>query len=105
MRMDLPFLKTMTQAGGKLNKDLAKEYIEWAQSKGKRFFVMYGQTEATARMSYLPLEHALDKYASILSFPIIIIKFKYFLIILNFIIINFRIFFIFVPNNIINISS
>lgn len=65
MRMDLPYLKTMTQAGGKLNKDLAKEYIEWAQSKGKRFFVMYGQTEATARMSYLPLEHAVDKYASI----------------------------------------
>ena len=65
MRMDLPYLKTMTQAGGKLNKDLAKEYIEWAQSKGKRFFVMYGQTEATARMSYLPLEHAMDKYASI----------------------------------------
>lgn len=65
MRMDLPYLKTMTQAGGKLNKDIVKEYIEWAQSKGKRFFVMYGQTEATARMSYLPLEHALDKYASI----------------------------------------
>lgn len=65
MRMDLPYLRTMTQAGGKLNKDIAKEYLEWAQSKGKRFFVMYGQTEATARMSYLPLEHALDKYASI----------------------------------------
>lgn len=64
-RMDLLYLKTMTQAGGKLNKDIAKEYIEFAQSKGKRFFVMYGQTEATARMSYLPLEHALDKYASI----------------------------------------
>ena len=64
-RMDLPYLKTMTQAGGKLNKDIAKEYIEYAQSKGKRFFVMYGQTEATARMSYLPLVHALDKYASI----------------------------------------
>lgn len=64
-RMDLPYLKTMTQAGGKLNKDIAKEYIEFAQSKGNRFFVMYGQTEATARMSYLPLEHALDKYASI----------------------------------------
>lgn len=64
-RMDLPYLKTMTQAGGKLNKDIAKEYIEFAQNKGKRFFVMYGQTEATARMSYLPSEHALDKYASI----------------------------------------
>ena len=64
-RMDLPYLKTMTQAGGKLNKDLAKEYIEYAKEKGKRFFVMYGQTEATARMSYLPFEHALEKYASI----------------------------------------
>lgn len=64
-RMDLPYLKTLTQAGGKLNKDIAKEYIEFAESNGKRFFVMYGQTEATARMSYLPLEHALDKYASI----------------------------------------
>lgn len=64
-RMDLPYLKTMTQAGGKLNKDIARQYIEFAQEKDKRFFVMYGQTEATARMSYLPLEHALDKYASI----------------------------------------
>lgn len=64
-RMDLPHLKTMTQAGGKLNKDIAKEYIEFAHSKGKRFFVMYGQTEATARMSYLPFDKALEKYASI----------------------------------------
>lgn len=80
MRMDLPYLKTMTQAGGKLNKDLAKEYIEWAQNKDKRFFVMYGQTEATARMSYLPLEHALDKYASI---GIAIPRGKFYLIDLN----------------------
>ena len=65
MRMDLPYLMTMTQAGGKLNKDLAKEYIEWARSKDKSFFVMYGRREATPRMSCLPLEHALDKYASI----------------------------------------
>jgi len=64
-RMGLPYLKTMTQAGGKLNKDIAKEYIEFAKEKGKKFFVMYGQTEATARMSYLPFEHALEKYASI----------------------------------------
>ena len=64
-KMDLPYLKTMTQAGGKLNAKLAKEYIENAQATGKRFFVMYGQTEATARMSYLPLDKALEKYASI----------------------------------------
>ncbi len=64
-RMDLPYLKTMTQAGGKLNKDIAKEYIDFAAANGKKFYVMYGQTEATARMSYLPWESAQEKYASI----------------------------------------
>ena len=64
-RMDLPSVKTMTQAGGKLNAELAKEYIDNAASCGKKFIVMYGQTEATARMSYLPWERAQDKYASI----------------------------------------
>lgn len=64
-RMDLPSVKTMTQAGGKLNADLALEYIQNAKAIGKRFYVMYGQTEATARMSYLPWERAEEKYASI----------------------------------------
>ena len=64
-RMDLPSVHTMTQAGGKLNADLAKEYIEQAEQAGKRFYVMYGQTEATARMAYLPWENAKEKYASI----------------------------------------
>lgn len=65
MRMDLPSVLTMTQAGGKLNAEIALEYIRWAKSVGKQFIVMYGQTEATARMSYLPWEHAEEKYASI----------------------------------------
>lgn len=65
MRMDLPCVKTMTQAGGKLNAEIALEYIQWAKSVGKQFIVMYGQTEATARMSYLPWERAEEKYASI----------------------------------------
>lgn len=64
-RMDLPSVKTMTQAGGKLNAELAKEYIDNAASCGKKFIIMYGQTEATARMSYLPWERAQDKYATI----------------------------------------
>ena len=64
-RMELPALKTMTQAGGKLNAKIAKEYIESAKAVGKRFIVMYGQTEATARMSYLPEDKAIEKYASI----------------------------------------
>lgn len=65
MRMELPDLKTMIQAGGKLNVDIAKEFIEEAKAKGKQFIVMYGQTEAAPRMSYLPFESALEKYASI----------------------------------------
>ena len=65
MRMDLPELKTMIQAGGKLNAIIAKEYIEDAQQKGKEFIVMYGQTEAAPRMSFLPFEKGLEKYASI----------------------------------------
>ena len=64
-RMDLPSVKTMTQAGGKLNAEVAKEYIDNAAASGKQFIVMYGQTEATARMSYLPWEAAQEKYASI----------------------------------------
>lgn len=65
MRIELPDLKTMIQAGGKLNANIAKEYIEDAQQKGKEFIVMYGQTEAAPRMSYLPFEKGLEKYASI----------------------------------------
>jgi len=64
-QMDLPALKTFTQAGGKLNPKLVKEYLELAHQYGKQFIVMYGQTEATARMSYLPFDNALEKYESI----------------------------------------
>lgn len=64
-KMDLPSLKTMTQAGGKLPKHLQKELAEYARKKGKQFIVMYGQTEATARMTYLPAEYSLEKIGSI----------------------------------------
>ena len=63
-RMELPSLRYMTQAGGKLSPALHKEFATYAQQQGKRFYVMYGQTEATARMSYLPYEKALDKCGS-----------------------------------------
>lgn len=65
LKMDLPELKTMIQAGGKLNAIIVKEYVEAAQANGKKFIVMYGQTEAAPRMSYLPFDKALEKYASI----------------------------------------
>lgn len=65
LKMDLPELKTMIQAGGKLNANIVKEYVEAAQVLGKEFIVMYGQTEAAPRMSYLPFDKALEKYDSI----------------------------------------
>lgn len=50
----------MTQAGGRLPPETARTYAEWARGTGVRFFVMYGQTEATARMAYVPPELLLD---------------------------------------------
>ena len=64
-RMDLPDLKTMIQAGGKLNAAYVKEYVDFAEANGKQFIVMYGQTEAAPRMSYLPFDKAVEKNASI----------------------------------------
>ena len=64
-RMELPHLKTLTQAGGKINETLHRDFAEFCKKSKKRFFVMYGQTEATARMSYLPCDQALSKIGSI----------------------------------------
>ena len=63
-RMDLPSLRTMTQAGGKLPPALHQKFSEDARAKGRRFVVMYGQCEATARMGYLPPERAVEKCGS-----------------------------------------
>ena len=43
---------------------LADKFAEYAKNHAKRFIVMYGQTEATARMSYLPPEKSIEKYGS-----------------------------------------
>ena len=63
-RMDLPSLKTITQAGGKLTVELTREIAEYSLKNDVKFFVMYGQTEATARMGYLPYEYCLNKCGS-----------------------------------------
>lgn len=64
MRMDLPSLRTMTQAGGKLTRELHAKFAAYAFENNKRFVVMYGQCEATARMGYLPSDKAVDKCGS-----------------------------------------
>jgi len=60
-RMDLPALRTLTQAGGKLDPELHSEFAAYADAHGKKFVVMYGAAEATARMGYLPPQYALEK--------------------------------------------
>jgi acyl-CoA synthetase (AMP-forming)/AMP-acid ligase II len=49
-----PSLRYVTQAGGKLATVFIDEFRQ--SFPDVRFFVMYGQTEATARLSYLPPE-------------------------------------------------
>ena len=59
--MDLPSLRYLTQAGGRLAPELVLEYGRWAEDTARRFYVMYGQTEAAPRMGWMPparlLEH------------------------------------------------
>jgi long-chain acyl-CoA synthetase len=64
-KMYLPSVSKLTQAGGKLDLNLVKYFAETCADKGILFFVMYGQTEATARMSCLPANEAIRKSGSI----------------------------------------
>ena len=49
-----PTLRTFTQAGGALRRDLITHFHTGCRAAGARLVVMYGQTEATARISYVP---------------------------------------------------
>jgi acyl-coenzyme A synthetase/AMP-(fatty) acid ligase len=63
--MDLPYLRLLTQGGGKLRDELFNEYAEYAKKTNKKFIATYGQTEGTARMAYLRADMALKKIGSI----------------------------------------
>lgn len=65
VNMDLPDLRVLTQAGGRLNEKLVRYFATYANKMNKRFYVMYGQTEASPRISYVPYNRILDKPGSI----------------------------------------
>src|SRR5690606_33181334 len=44
----------ITQAGGRLAPERVREFAALGERRGFDFFVMYGATEATARMAWLP---------------------------------------------------
>ena len=58
-------LKTLTQAGGKLDETSIRKMLAISEIRGWRFFVMYGQTEATARISYVPADRLSEKVGSV----------------------------------------
>lgn len=61
----LPQLRYITQAGGRLDPALARRFAKMAIDQGWRLFIMYGQTEAGPRMSYLPPRDAADWFHTI----------------------------------------
>lgn len=50
----LPALRLMTAAGGRMPVPLAERIRRHLEPEGKQLFLMYGQTEATARIAYVP---------------------------------------------------
>lgn len=61
----LPTLRYVTQAGGKLDARMASDFARSAKARGVQFYIMYGQTEAAPRMSYVPPEDVERWYHSI----------------------------------------
>lgn len=58
-------LKYFTHAGGKLDKDIIEYFVNIAKKNNHKFYSMYGQTEASPRMSYLECTKNLKKIGSI----------------------------------------
>jgi acyl-CoA synthetase (AMP-forming)/AMP-acid ligase II len=57
--------KVLTQAGGKLAENHIQQMYQLALARGWKFVVMYGQTEAAARISYVPFEQLGRKIGSV----------------------------------------
>ncbi len=64
-RRDLPRLRALIQAGGRLDPELVTFFHRVMTRRGGRFFVMYGQTEASPRISCLPSERLPEKLGSV----------------------------------------
>ncbi|WP_350275571.1 AMP-binding protein [Kribbella sp. HUAS MG21] len=66
---DLPSLRLLAQAGGALSPSRVRELAARGERDGWGLAVMYGQTEATARMAVLPPELA-ARYPDAVGWPI-----------------------------------
>lgn len=68
-RIHVPSLRFLTVAGGRLRPDRVEAWSRRCSEWGSELFVMYGQTEATARMAYLPPALA-RRYPQAIGVPI-----------------------------------
>lgn len=64
-----PSLRYVTQAGGRMDPERVRGLARLGRERGFEVVVMYGQTEATARMAYLPAELA-ETAAGAIGVPI-----------------------------------
>jgi acyl-coenzyme A synthetase/AMP-(fatty) acid ligase len=62
--LELPRLRAMTQAGGRLDPQVTTRFLDALEPRGVRFYTMYGQSESTARIAVLPPEVARAKLGS-----------------------------------------
>ncbi|MEA3124741.1 MAG: hypothetical protein QOD67_1760 [Caballeronia sp.] len=60
-----PSLRTMTQSGSRMRPELIAQLADDIGRSGGRFYLMYGQTEATARMAVLPAHRIAEKSTSV----------------------------------------
>ena len=58
---EIPSLRYITSAGGRLDPARAHRLASLGRERGWQLYVMYGQTEATARMAYLDPEMVLTR--------------------------------------------
>lgn len=65
LRRQLPSLRVLSAAGGKLSDDLQREFSAYAAREGKSLVLMYGQSEATALMASLSADRAAERIGSI----------------------------------------
>lgn len=64
-RRNRPNLRFITQAGGKLDLQIAEDLLNYCSLHEKELFLMYGQAEASPRISYVPPDQASKKYRTV----------------------------------------
>ncbi|WP_035478709.1 AMP-binding protein [Gelidibacter mesophilus] len=64
-RMKMPSLRILTQGGGKLSKELYDDCLQYAENNNVEFIPTYGQTEGSARMTFVEPFMSTSKKGSI----------------------------------------